>query len=73
MPSKYPICKPTEVIAVLEYYGFRFISQRGSHRKYSDGIHVVIIPMHDVVKKGTLRSILQQAELSIDDFMDKYK
>lgn len=30
MPSKYPILKPKEVIAKLETFGFRFVSQKGS-------------------------------------------
>ena len=28
MPSKYPICKPSEIIKVLEKLGFYFVSQK---------------------------------------------
>lgn len=70
MPSKYPVLKPEEVISVLSTFGFTFVSQKGSHRKYSDGKHVVIIPMHEEVAKGTLRSILRTAEITIDEFME---
>lgn len=69
MPSKYPVLCPEDVIKRLENKGFFFVSQRGSHRKYSDGFHVVIIPMHNEVAKGTLRSILVQAGLSLDEFL----
>ena len=62
MPSKYPVLKPYEVINRLASVGFEFVSQKGSHRKYSDGVHTVIIPMHDEIAKGTLKSILNQAE-----------
>lgn len=69
MPSKYPVCKPKEVVRILERKGFRKVSQRGSHSKYSDGKHTVIIPMHDELLKGTLKSVLYQAGLSLDEFM----
>ncbi len=69
MPSKYPVLKPTEVIRRLERFSFYKVSQRGSHVKYSDGVHVCIIPMHEEVAKGTLKSILEQANLSLYEFM----
>jgi predicted RNA binding protein YcfA (HicA-like mRNA interferase family) len=56
VPSKYPILKPKEIIEFLDTYGFMYISQKGSHRKYSDGQHIVIIPMHDEIARGTLNS-----------------
>ena len=71
MPSKYPILKPDEIIRVLKLYGFKFISQKGSHMKYSDGYHFVIIPNHYEVAKGTLKSILQMADIDIDEFIHK--
>lgn len=70
MPSKYPVCKPSDVIKALQECGFYYVSQKGSHRKYTDGSRVVIVPMHDEVAKGTLRSILTQAGITIDDFLD---
>lgn len=70
MPSKYPILKPKEIISVLEKVSFTFVSQKGSHMKYSDGIHVVIIPNHSEIAKGTLKGILNQANLSIDRFLE---
>lgn len=70
MPSKYPIIKPNELIKVLQSLGFEYVSQKGSHRKYSDGEHVVIIPMHDELAKGTLKSILKQANVSIDELLE---
>ena len=69
MPSKYPILKPKIIINVLEKFGFQFISQKGSHMKYSNGVKVVIIPNHDEITRGTLKSILNQAGIEIDDFL----
>ena len=71
MPSVLPVLRPTEIIRVLERFGFRFVSQRGSHQKYTDGKHVVIIPMHDTVAKGTLRSILTMADISAEEFLEQ--
>ena len=73
MPSKYPVLKPKEIIKVLEKFGFHFVSQKGSHLKYSDGKRITIIPNHNEVAKGTLQSILELASISIDDFMEELK
>lgn len=37
--------------------------------KYTDGVNVTIIPMHSKLAKGTLKSILTQAGISLEDFM----
>jgi len=70
MPSKYPVLSSDEVVKRLERHGFSFASQKGSHRKYRCDNRVVIVPMHDEIAKGTLRSILIQAGLSLEDFME---
>ncbi len=69
MPSKYPVLKPEEVIKRLETVGFYYVSQKGSHRKMSDGQYKCVIPMHDEVAKGTLKSILSQANISLEEFL----
>ena len=69
MSSKYPVCKPSTIIQILAKYGFTFVSQKGSHMKYSNGHNTVIIPNHSEIAKGTLKSILEQADLSLDDFL----
>ena len=71
MPSKYPVLKPNEVIKRLEAFGFYSVSQKGSHLKMSNGINKCIIPIHDEVAKGTLKSILSQANISLEDFMNE--
>jgi len=69
MGDKYPLLKPEEIIAVLTKLGFAFKSQKGSHAKYTDGTHTVIIPMHNEVARGTLKSILIQANIELDCFL----
>ena len=69
MPKKYPLLEPNKIISVLSKRGFIFISQRGSHAKYSNGDRTTIIPMHDTVARGTLKSILIQADIELNDFI----
>lgn len=57
MPSKYPVEKAF------------CVSQKGSHRKFKKGDRVVIVPMHPEIAKGTLKSILQQAGMSLEELM----
>lgn len=73
MPSKHPVLTPKEIISVLQKLDFAFVSQKGSHMKYSDGSHIVIIPNHTEIAKGTLKGILNQANVSIDDFLKLLK
>lgn len=73
MGSKYPVLPPKDVIKALHKLGFSKVSQKGSHAKFrneSDPIRTVIIPMHSELAKGTLKSILEQADISLDDFLN---
>jgi len=64
-----PVLRPEQVIKGLEGNGFRFVKQRGSHRKYKKDGRIVIVPMHYELAKGTLMSILEQAGLTIDELL----
>jgi predicted RNA binding protein YcfA (HicA-like mRNA interferase family) len=70
MGEKYPILRPRELISALEKKGFYYKSKRGSHAKYTDGNHTVIIPMHETIARGTLRSILHQADIELDEILE---
>ena len=52
--------------------GFAEVSQEGSHIKYarltSEGTRTAIVPRHREIVTGTLRSILRQAGLSLNDW-----
>jgi len=69
MGSKYPVLRPNEIISALSKKGLVFRSQKGSHAKYSNGSKIYVIPMHDTVAKGTLKSILIQAGIELNDFL----
>lgn len=72
MSSKYPILPPRDVIRVLNTLGFCKIAQKGSHAKFknvSTG-NICIVPMHDEIAKGTLKSILEQANIELEIFLN---
>lgn len=56
-----------EVAKALRKAGFEDVSQRGSHLKlrHADG-RTVIVPMHRTLARGTLASILRQAQVDAD-------
>jgi predicted RNA binding protein YcfA (HicA-like mRNA interferase family) len=61
----------------LERLGFAQARQRGSHvvmkKSTPEGSIGCVVPMHDEVAIGTLRSILKQAKVSADEFMKVVK
>ena len=61
-----------EVKRKLENNGFREVSQKGSHVKFikeSDNeIRTIIVPHHKEIALGTLRSILRQAGITVEEF-----
>lgn len=71
MGSKYPVLSPNDVIKTLEKFGFHYVSQKGSHVKYSNEKYVVIIPKHYEIAKGTLKSILLMAHIELEDFLNE--
>lgn len=70
MPSKYPVLKPDEVVQVLKEFGFVLKSQKGSHAKYAHQGKTVVVPMHGEIRKGTLKSILSQAGISLEELKE---
>ncbi len=56
----------------LESAGFSITTQKGSHVKFlktiEEGTFTVIVPYHREVSPGTIRSILRQSGLSLEEF-----
>lgn len=59
---------------VLTRLGFELKSQHGSHmkfvRKTDLGTETVVVPNHQVLRKGTLHSILKYLKLDLKRFKD---
>jgi predicted RNA binding protein YcfA (HicA-like mRNA interferase family) len=59
-----------EVCRALKRLGCESIRQTGSHRYYvKSGLHPCV-PMHREIKPKTLRSILKQANITIEELAD---
>jgi predicted RNA binding protein YcfA (HicA-like mRNA interferase family) len=61
-----------QTIRVLTKAGFRIVGRKGSHvrLKKKDGrTLIVIVPDHKELARGTLSSILRQANLSREQFI----
>jgi len=66
--SDLPVRK---VARVIESLGFAYVRTKGSHAVYRhpDG-RAAVIPQHSTVKRGTLASILRQADIKPGEFRD---
>ena len=64
----------TEAIRALKRLGFVQARTRGSHvvlRKHTVGGDVgCVVPLHRELAIGTLRGILRQARVSVDEFVE---
>lgn len=75
---KFPVDAPiADVLKALEYLGFRTL-RTGNHiamvRENKDGAKTPLtIPNHRTLKGSTLRTILTQAGIQRDEFVDAYK
>jgi predicted RNA binding protein YcfA (HicA-like mRNA interferase family) len=74
MSRQLPTLKPREVIRALERAGFRLLRVKGSHRYFHHPNHpelLVCVPVHPGdLKRPVLRSILRQADLTVNAFLD---
>jgi predicted RNA binding protein YcfA (HicA-like mRNA interferase family) len=72
MSPRLPDVKAAHLGRALERAGFRKVRQKGSHAtyKHSDGRRATI-PVHPArtVPKATLRAILRDVGLSVDDLL----
>lgn len=70
--SVLPTLKPEELIRILEKFGYQRHRQKGSHLimiKEGSYYHPVI-PLHNSdIKKGTLRAIIRQTGMTIEQFL----
>jgi predicted RNA binding protein YcfA (HicA-like mRNA interferase family) len=65
-----PVMSGREVVRVLEGFGWQVARQRGSHIiMVKAGENVTLsVPDHKEVAKGTLRSLIRSAGLTVEQF-----
>lgn len=70
--SKLPIISGQECIKALEKVCFYLLRQRGSHiiLRRDEPYAEVVVPNHQTLDKGTLRTIIRQVGLSVDEFIE---
>lgn len=69
--SKLPQISGRECVKALEKVGFYFMRQRGSHMVLcrDEPFALIIVPNHKELDKGTLRAIIRDASLRVDEFL----
>ncbi len=75
MSPKPPLLSSREVVKAFEKAGYYRVSQRGSHIKIkNDSTQItLIIPDHREVDRWTLKGILRDAEISVEEFLNLLK
>ena len=71
--TKLPVLSGREIVKALERVGYEFDHQRGSHmvlRKKVPPFRRITIPDHKEIAKGTLRSIIRETGLTVEEFTD---
>ena len=69
--SKLPSVSGQQVVAALEKTGFRVRRQHGSHiiMRRDEPFAQTVVPAHRELDRGTLRAILRQAGIGVDEFV----
>lgn len=70
--SKLPVISGAACVKAFETIGFVIVRQRGSHiiLVREEPRTTVSIPDHKELDRGTLRSIIRQVGLSVDEFVE---
>lgn len=67
-----PVVSGREAIKALGRAGFTVVRQRGSHvrleKRTEDRMIKLTVPLHKSLKKGTLRRIIKDAGLTVQEF-----
>ncbi|MDP8205728.1 MAG: type II toxin-antitoxin system HicA family toxin [Candidatus Electryonea clarkiae] len=73
--SNLPILSGRQVVKIFGSFGWEVARQRGSHIVMTKEKHIATlsIPNHKEVAKGTLRSLIRAAGLTVDEFLDAVK
>lgn len=75
--GKLPVMSATELCSLLSLKGYEIDHQTGSHlilRNVNYPFRRLTVPNHKELAKGTLRAIVRESGLTLDEFMKlKYK
>ena len=71
--TKLPVISGREIVKVLRKIGYVIDHQKGSHiilRNVNSPYRRLTVPDHGEIAKGTLRAIIRQAGLTVEEFMN---
>ena len=66
--AKYPDVSGDEAVKALKRLGFVFLRQKGSHAILRGGNRGCVVPMHREINRSTLRGVLEQAGVTLEEF-----
>jgi len=69
--SKLPVISGADCVRTLEKIGFAIRRQKGSHiiLRRDDPFAMVVVPDHRSLKPGTLRGIIRDSGLTVEEFV----
>ncbi len=71
--SKLPVVSGRDVVRALRRIGYEIDHQTGSHmilRRSTSPFRRLTVPDHREIAKGTLRAIIREAGLTVEQFAD---
>ena len=73
--SSLPVISGKDCVKALGRTGFYFKRQEGSHitLRRDEPFAQLVVPNHRAIDRGTLRAIIRQAGLSVDEFIGLVK
>ncbi len=69
---RLPILSSRQVIKALERFGYVVVRQRGSHVRMAHPVRkqwLVTVPNYKAIDRSLLRLIIQEANLSVKEFL----
>jgi predicted RNA binding protein YcfA (HicA-like mRNA interferase family) len=75
MTPALPVLRGQDVVRVFEHFGWEVARRRGSHIIMVKEGHMATlsVPDHKEVARGTLRSLVRAAGLTVDEFLEGLK
>ncbi len=69
--SKLPVVSGKQCVRALRKIGFYFKRQEGSHiiLRRDNPFAQTVVPDHKELDRGTLRAIIRQSDLTVEDFI----
>jgi predicted RNA binding protein YcfA (HicA-like mRNA interferase family) len=73
--QKIPLLSGQEVVKIFKRLGWEVVRHRGSHiiLVKEGNIATLSVPNHHEVARGTLRSLIARAGLSVDEFLNEIR